>query len=286
MSKFSMNFLMALAMFSWGVAWTNAKIVNEYLSFNNLIFFRFLIGFISIYPFIIKSDIKKYFRFKNLKFIIPCSILFYIYNLFFFMGTHYSYAGKGAVLVTSLNPILTFIIMTVIIKKINFKEIFGITVGLLGGLIIMDVFNEGFSTIFDINNIFFVLCAITWGINTVITNFGQKDTPPFHFIFLCYFFTTIISFPFTEFQLINLKELNLKFYFNFMIVSLGAMSFGTSMYLYTTPKLGPIKASAYIFSVPFIALVTANIFLDEPIASNVIIGGLISLSAVYLINKK
>ena len=71
-----------------------------------------------------------------------------------------------------------------------------------------------------------------------------------------------------------------------MIVSLGAMSFGTSMYLYATPKLGPIKASAYIFSVPFIALVTANIFLDEPIASNVIIGGLISLSAVYLINKK
>ena len=73
------------------------------------------------------------------------------------MGTHYSYAGKGAVLVTSLNPILTFIIMTVIVKKINFKEIFGITVGLLGGLIIMDVFNEGFTTIFDINNIFFVL---------------------------------------------------------------------------------------------------------------------------------
>ena len=58
------------------------------------------------------------------------------------MGTHYSYAGKGAVLVTSLNPILTFIIMTVIVKKINFKEIFGITVGLLGGLIIMDVFND------------------------------------------------------------------------------------------------------------------------------------------------
>ena len=57
------------------------------------------------------------------------------------MGTHYSYAGKGAVLVTSLNPILTFIIMTVIVKKINFKEIFGITVGLLGGLIIMDVFS-------------------------------------------------------------------------------------------------------------------------------------------------
>ena len=30
---------MSLAMFSWAIAWTNAKIVGEYLSFNNLVFF-------------------------------------------------------------------------------------------------------------------------------------------------------------------------------------------------------------------------------------------------------
>ena len=46
-------------MFSWAVAWTNAKIVNEYLSFYNLIFLRFLVGFISLYPFIAKKDGKK-----------------------------------------------------------------------------------------------------------------------------------------------------------------------------------------------------------------------------------
>lgn len=277
---------MAIAMFSWAVAWTNAKIVNEYLSFHNLIFLRFLIGSISIYPLIYNKNNINVLNLKNLKFIIPASIIFYIYNLFFFMGTHYGYAGKGAVLVTTLNPIITFIIMSAIQKGINKKEIIGILLGILGGLFIIDVFNEGFSNIFHINNIFFLICAFTWGINTVITNYGQKDINPFQFIFFCYLFTTIISLPFSNLMIIDFLKLDYRFYFNFLIVSLGAMSFGTSVYLYATPKLGPIKASAFIFSVPFIALGTANIFLGEPITQNVVIGGIISLIAIYIINKE
>ena len=77
----------------------------------------------------------------------------------------------------------------------------------------------------------------------------------------------------------------MRFYTNFLLVSLGAMSFGTSVYLYATPRLGPIKASAFIFSVPFLALGTANIFLNEPLSYNVIIGGALSLLAIYIINK-
>ena len=280
----NLHILMALAMFSWAIAWTNAKIVNEYLSFYNLIFLRFLIGVLSIYPFIYKKNNLKILTFNNLKFIISCSIIFYIYNLFFFMGTHYGYAGKGAVLVTTLNPIITFIIMVFINKQINIKQIFGIILGFTGGLFIMNIFEEGFLHIFNINNIFFIICAITWGINTVITNYAQKNINSYKFIFYCYVGTTIISLPFIDIMQINYINLDFRFYANFLLVSLGAMSFGTSIYIYATPKLGPIKASAFIFSVPFIALGTASFFLNEPLSYNVIIGGALSLSAIYLIN--
>ena len=280
-----LNFIMALAMFSWAIAWTNAKIVNQYLSFYNLIFLRFLIGSISIYPFISKKNNLKALNFQNLKFIIPCSLIFYIYNLSFFMGTHYGYAGKGAVLVTTLNPIITFIIMFCINKKISRKELLGISLGLLGGLFIMNVFQEGLSYIFDLNNIFFLICAISWGINTVLTNYGQKTINSYQFIFYCYLLTTIISIPFINISEISFINLDMRFYINFLLVSIGAMSFGTSVYIYATPKLGPTKASAFIFSVPFLALGTANIFLNEPLSYNIIIGGLLSLLAIYIINK-
>jgi len=278
--------MMSLAMFSWAVAWTNAKIVNEYLSFYNLIFLRFFVGFISIYPFIVKKNNFNVLTLQNLKYLIPASLIFFAYNISFFMGTHYGYAGKGAVLVTTLNPIITFIIMSIIYKKINKKDVLGILLGLLGGFIILDVFNEGFYNIFNPSNIYFVICAFTWGVNTVITNYGQKNMDSYQFIFYCYLFTTILSIPFINIDNFIGSNLDLRFYLNFLIVSLGAMSFGTSVYMYATPKLGPIKASVFIFSVPFLALGTAYIFLGEQITLNVIIGGFFSLIAIYLVNKK
>ena len=70
--------LMSLAMFSWAVAWTNAKIVNEYLSFYNLVFLRFLIGVISLYPFIRKNNNLEVLSINNLIYLIPEYIIFYI----------------------------------------------------------------------------------------------------------------------------------------------------------------------------------------------------------------
>ena len=286
MKNNKLHLMMSLAMFSWTIAWTNAKIVNEYLSFYNLIFLRFSIGFISLYPFIMKKNNLEVLTIKNMKYLIPASLFFFIYNISFFMGTHYGYAGKGAVLVTTLNPIITFIIMSIIYKKINRKDIIGIFIGLLGGFIIIDIYNEGFYNIFNQSNIFFIVCAFTWGINTVITNYGQKDMDSYQFIFFCYLFTAILTIPFIDIDNMLIAKLDVRFYLNFLIVSVGAMSFGTSVYMYATPKLGPIKASVFIFSVPFIALITAYIFLNEQITLNIIIGGLLSLVAIYLVNRK
>ena len=56
--------------------------------------------------------------------------------------------------------------------------------------------------------------------------------------------------------------------------------------MYYTPILGPSKASIFIFSVPFLAIGMANIFLGEPFTSNIAIGGILSLLAIYIVNKK
>ena len=59
-------FLMSLAMISWAIAWTNAKIVGEYLSYYNLIFLRFFFGFLSLIPFvIIKKESKVIFTLSD-----------------------------------------------------------------------------------------------------------------------------------------------------------------------------------------------------------------------------
>ena len=86
MKNNKLYFIMCLAMFSWAIAWTNAKIVNEYLSFYNLIFLRFFIGFISIYPLIAKKDNLKVLTSFNLNFkYFNLEILIKIVRLLLFM---------------------------------------------------------------------------------------------------------------------------------------------------------------------------------------------------------
>jgi len=280
----SIYILLSLAMISWAIAWTNAKIVGEYLSFYNLIFFRFLLGFISLLPFLMYNK-KNLPSLKAYKYIIIPSILFFIYNIAFFKGTYFGEAGRGAILVTTLNPLFTLLIISFIRKKIIFKEVLGIIVGLFGGLIIMDVFKYGFDIIFDLKNIYFLICAFTWGVMTVFIDLAQKKINPYIFISLCYFFTMVISWFFTDFRLIDLSLLDFRFYFNFFLVSIAAMSFGTSVYMYSTSIIGPIKASVFIFSVPFLAMGTSFIFLNEIFSLNTMVGGLISLIAIYIVNK-
>ena len=278
---------MSLAMITWAIAWTNAKIVNDYLSFYNLIFLRFLLGFLSLLPFVILSK-KNFPKFYDLKYILIPSILFFIYNIAFFKGTHHGLAGKGGILVTTLNPLVTVLIMAFINKKILLKELAGVFLGVLGGIIIMNLYNDGIKGVLDPGNLYFVICAITWGIMTVNINYAQKIINPYIFICICYLFTTLISLPFafSSFHEFLTVTLDFKFYLNFFFVSMGAMSFGTSVYIYYTPILGPSKASIFIFSVPFLAIALAHFFLNEPFTINIVIGGLLSLLAIYIVNRK
>ena len=92
--------------------------------------------------------------------------------------------------------------------------------------------------------------------------------------------------PFVESRLIfDGKLLDWNFILHFIIVC-NAMSIGTSIYIYASERLGPIQVSTFIFSVPFIAMSSAYLVLDEPIGFNVVIGGLLSLLSIYMINKE
>ncbi len=272
-------------MITWAIAWTNAKIVNEYLSYYNLIFLRFLLGFVSLLPFVLLLK-KPFPKISEYRYILMPSLLFLIYNVAFFKGTDYGLAGKGAILVTTLNPLFTVLLMSIINKKISTKEITGVLLGIIGGYIIMDLYNIGFKSIFDPGNIYFIICAISWGIMTVLINYAQKIINPYSFICICYFLTMILTIPFISVREIIVAEYNFKFMINFFFVSMGAMSFGTSIYMYYTPILGPSKASIFIFSVPFLAIGMANIFLGEPFTNNILIGGVLSLLAIYIVNKQ
>ena len=69
-----------------------------------------------------------------------------------------------------------------------------------------------------------------------------------------------------------------------ILLAVGAMAFGTSIYFQASTELGPKKASSFIFTVPISAMLFAIIILNEPLFITTLIGGSLGIIAVYLIN--
>ena len=70
------------------------------------------------------------------------------------------------------------------------------------------------------------------------------------------------------------------------MLSVLAMSFGTSIYFLASLRLGAKRSSSYIFLVPLTAMGFAMYLLSEPLVLSTLIGGILGIIAVYLINKE
>ena len=70
----------------------------------------------------------------------------------------------------------------------------------------------------------------------------------------------------------------------FYFLSVFALALGTSIYFYASTRLGPRKASSFIFLVPFTAILFSMYFLKEPFQISTVFGGVLGIFSVYLIN--
>ena len=76
------------------------------------------------------------------------------------------------------------------------------------------------------------------------------------------------------------------FWINILILSIVVMSFANTMYFFASSKIGAVRASSFIFVVPLTAIIFSKIFLNEQILLTTLIGGFLSIIAVYMINRK
>ena len=120
-------------MATWGLSWTNGKILSEYCSSSILAFWRFFLSSIFMIPVLLVSKKSVKVNGEGLKYIIIGSIFIFSYNIFFFMGTNLGYANVGGVFVPTLNPIITFILSILFFRvKIFTKDSIGLVFGIIG----------------------------------------------------------------------------------------------------------------------------------------------------------
>lgn len=284
-SKTLFYILMVIAMTSWGASWVNAKVLSNYITAEEMIFYRYIISVITLTPILIffKQSFKIDLRTLGLAFL--ASIFLVIYSIFFFDGTKYGTAGLGGAFVTTLNPIITFILMVVFFKKELFKkDIFALFLGAIGIMTILNIWSFKLEDIFVVSNLYFIYAAFTWSFLT-ITNSKLKNYDHLMFTFYIYLFTTIIGFFITSFESGNVLEFDSIFWINILIISILSTTFATSIYFVATTKIGANEASSFIFLVPFNAIFLSALFLDETIHTTTIMGTLLTIIAVSMLNN-
>jgi len=280
------HYLLIFAMLLWGGGWTALKILTYDLSMEVIIFWRFFLMSLSFLPILYFFKTPISLNANALKYILGSSFFNIAFMVSSFLGISYGLAGAGSVIITSISPIMTFFIVALIWrKKIDRVHSLGLLIGLVGGFVILQL--SDLNLFLNGSNGYFLLCAIIWAGVTILSQHSHQHIHPIHYSFFISVIATISTFIYAlDADLLAVFEQGAEFWIAMIYLAVFGQTIATTIFFMASGKIGSQKTSSYMFLVPVFALLSAWLVLDEPIQTHIIIGGAISMLAVYFINKK
>ncbi len=280
------SYLLILAMLLWAGGWSALKILTHDLSVDVIVFWRFFIMSLSFLPILYFLKIPLVLGKSNLKYVVGSSLLNIAFMFFSFVGIKYGFAGGGSVIITTLSPVMTFLLVALVFRKrLANIQYFGLAIGIFGGVIMLQL--SDMSLFLNSSNIYFLLCALVWAALTLLSQHSQKHIHPIHFSFLISVFASIVTFIYAfNSDLLSVFNQGAKFWVALIYLAVLGQSVATTIFFMASGKLGSEKTSSFMFLVPVFALFIAWLILDEPLQLHIVIGGAISMIAVLFINKK
>ena len=224
--------------------------------------------------------------FDALKYALSSAVLNVAFMFSSFYAIKYGLAGSGSVIITTLSPIFTVIVMAVLFrKKLTTMQYFGLLLGLFGGYILLEL--HDISLFFHSANLYFVLCALIWVGVTILSQHSHRYIHPIHYSFIISVVATLFMALYAyDAPLSSVFTQGWKFWIALLYLAIFGQTIATTIFFVASGKLGSERTSSFMFLVPVFALLSASILLDEPMQLHIIIGGLLSMIAVYFVNKK
>jgi len=280
--------LMIFAMLLWGGGWTALKILTLSVGVEVLTFWRFVIMFIGFIPILLFFGQPLKLPKKSFKYMLVGSILNILFMFFAYLGVKFSNAGSGGVIITILSPLFTFILSLLILKHVHtMTQYIGLIIGIIGGIIMLDLQNIAWDNVLHSGEPYFVLAAITWALITLTSQKSHIHINPIHYSFFISAISMIILFVLTlPYDVTVVFEQDGRFWTALLYLGILGQSVATTIFFVASGRLGSSKASSFMFLIPLFALLVSYLILDEAMQMHVILGGTVSLIAVYFINKR
>ncbi len=270
----------------WGSSFILMKKSLINFSYLEVAFFRLVIAFFVLSPFLISS-------FKNMKtiYIIPILIVSIIGTLipailFAFAQIYLDSANTG--MLNALTPIFTFIIGLIFFKKNwNYNAITGILIGLIGSYVLLMPSNQ--NIINTKYSLIVILATICYAISINTIRDKLKSLKPLDIAVISSFFSFLIPITFFLDQgIANTIEkiyTNLFSFFYLIILGVICTSLAIILFNYLIKKTSAVFGSSTTYLIPVFAIIWGVID-NEIIANHEIIGIVIILIGVLVMNYK
>ncbi|MEY4504750.1 MAG: hypothetical protein RL154_1046 [Pseudomonadota bacterium] len=278
---------MVAAMLVWGIAWTVGKVAVEHSNPDVCAFWRYFITFFSMLPilYILKIPLKT--TKLGFVFMLLGGFLTAFFNYFFFTGVSYGQAGYGGTVVTSLSPIITYILSIAIFKTdINLRQIIALCIGAIGAAILMRIPFDGLA-VFNQSVIYFIICAFLWSIITIVAQKASNTAHPMFYVTGVFGFTMLFNLLFAmDLTVLNIYAYDSTFWLTIAFTGLVSGTFGMTVYFLSAAKVGAHNTGIFMFIVPVGAILSSFFIYHESVMPSTLIGCLLAFCAVVLFNTK
>jgi drug/metabolite transporter (DMT)-like permease len=278
---------MIVAMLFWGVAWTAGKVAAQHSNAQVAAFWRYGISFITIIPVIWYLKIPLKTDRIGVMYMVWAGILTSLFNYLFFAGLFHGQAGYGGTMVTSLAPIITYILsISFLGTKVTARQIAALSIGIFGALIMLRVPFEGFAFL-NVESSYFLGCAVVWAFVTII---AQKAAKRVHLMFhtlVVFGIAAIVNLLFAlPYHPFDFTAYDKTFWVTIIFIGLVPGTFSTALYFVSAGKVGAHRTGVFMFIVPVGAIISSWFVYGEALALSTLIGCLMAFAAVILFNIK
>lgn len=273
----------------WGTTFISTKILLTAFSPYEILFYRFIIGYVVLCllrPKMLKTKNRK----EEFLFIIAGACGVTMYFLLENLALTYTLASNVGIIV-SVSPFFTAIIAHFFLKGEKLKPRFFINFAIATfGVILITLNGCFYLKINPKGDILIIFACLFWSVYSVLM---RRITSLGYHIISCtrriFFYGLILMIPvmaFTDFQIILTPFTEPVLLFNILFLGMGASALCFITWNWCVGVLGAVKTSSYIYLVPVITIISSNIILHETITAFMLLGTLLTLTGLFLSERK
>jgi drug/metabolite transporter (DMT)-like permease len=276
---------MLFSMMLWGAGWPVLKILSQSVSWEVATFWRLALMSLAYLPVVWWN--KKPLRLAKSAWltVILSGLLYSLFMVLSFIGVQVATAGAGGMIITTLSPVLIVLIAIIFSGfRPSKQHIFGLALGLVGGLIMVEIWTG--TLLSNVGNLVFILAALTWSVLSVLAQNSRQYLNPIRYSFFLGLIATFCMFFLAYGHgIMSVFDQGWHFWGALLYLSVMTQTVATTVYFIASGKIGSAKAGSYMLLVPVFALASSYVLLGEIPSTSLVVGGTMSIVAVYWINQ-